>query len=115
MHICLRDTIFDMISGIFEEYSIEGYVIGGYVRDCILKRNNTKKDIDIVVVGDGILAARKVASILKPGLNVATIPNSHLFLEFYFSISNQNGSQIYVAIVKKLRKKRTSRYAHVFF
>ncbi len=59
MNICLNDHIFDILSEIVEKNNLETYVIGGYVRDLILKRPS--KDIDIVVVGSGIEMAKKLA------------------------------------------------------
>ena len=41
---------------------VEGYVVGGYVRDLILNRPN--KDIDFVCVGGGIAWAEQVAVLL---------------------------------------------------
>ncbi len=41
----------------------DAYVIGGFVRDLLLKR--TSKDLDIVTSGDGIALANKVAELLK--------------------------------------------------
>ncbi|TAK57116.1 MAG: HD domain-containing protein [Bacteroidetes bacterium] len=46
------------IGNIADEYNVEAYVVGGYVRDKILGKE--VQDIDIVVVGDGIDFARKV-------------------------------------------------------
>ena len=54
------------ISQIVVEHDFEAYIIGGYVRDIILKRSGKDKDVDIVCVGDGIALARKVAQ----GLNL---------------------------------------------
>ena len=49
-----------------DELGLDTYVVGGYVRDLILKR--TSKDIDFVCVGDGIRLAKAVAKELgKPG------------------------------------------------
>ena len=59
MKKCLNDDFFFTISAILEEESLEGYVIGGYVRDALLGR--TSKDIDIVVVGNGIHLAKRVS------------------------------------------------------
>ena len=51
--------------------NIQSYVIGGFVRDFLLKRG-TAKDIDIVAIGSGIELAQKVAELLpnKPKVQV---------------------------------------------
>lgn len=50
--------------------NVETYVVGGYVRDLIMKKPS--KDIDIVCVGNGIELAKKVAKRLpgKPPVNI---------------------------------------------
>jgi len=55
--------IFKVIAEAASALDIEVYVIGGYVRDYILKRGQAK-DIDIVAVGNGITLAQKVAQLL---------------------------------------------------
>lgn len=67
----LQPKIFDTITQASEELNLETYVIGGYVRDFLLKRGSAK-DIDIVAVGSGIELAEKVASLLphKPKVQV---------------------------------------------
>ncbi len=57
-------NIFEHISDMADSESVEVYVIGGYVRDCFLKRVNNK-DIDIVVQGNGIQFAKKLAEKLE--------------------------------------------------
>ncbi|HBO28194.1 MAG TPA: tRNA nucleotidyltransferase, partial [Leeuwenhoekiella sp.] len=57
----LKPKIFEVITQASEELNLETYVIGGYVRDFLLKRGSAK-DIDIVAVGSGIELAEKVAS-----------------------------------------------------
>jgi poly(A) polymerase len=57
----LEPEVFSIISDVAESVNIEVYVIGGYVRDCFLKRG-AKKDIDIVVKGNGIEFARNLAN-----------------------------------------------------
>lgn len=52
----LGDQIFSLLSQVLDGLHIEGYVIGGYVRDIFLKRPS--KDIDVVVVGSGIKVAK---------------------------------------------------------
>ncbi len=59
----LQHTIFNTISKAAETLQLDSYVIGGYVRDFILQREN-KKDIDIVAVGSGIALAKEVAKLL---------------------------------------------------
>lgn len=67
----LSHKIFNVISEAADELAVEAYVIGGFVRDHILKRGD-HKDIDIVAVGSGIELAKKVAEKLpnKPKVQV---------------------------------------------
>jgi putative nucleotidyltransferase with HDIG domain len=67
----LNNKIFEVISQASQELNVESYVIGGFVRDLILKRD-FKKDIDIVAVGSGIELALKVSQLLpkKPKVQV---------------------------------------------
>lgn len=74
MLICLNDNIFKILSEVLTEENREGYVIGGYVRDCLLKRDQ-KKDIDILVIGSGIEIARKAARKLGRGIKVTVFRN----------------------------------------
>jgi len=48
---------------------VDAYIIGGFVRDLILKRSS--KDIDIVSIGSGIELAELVASQLGPDVHVS--------------------------------------------
>ena len=52
--------VFKVIAEASEELGLETYVVGGYVRDRLLNRNNSK-DLDFVTVGSGIALAKKVA------------------------------------------------------
>ncbi|WP_303315780.1 HD domain-containing protein [Flavivirga abyssicola] len=67
----IQHNIFKIISQSAKELNLDSYVIGGFVRDYILKRGNAK-DIDIVAVGDGIKLAKQVAKNLptKPKVQV---------------------------------------------
>jgi putative nucleotidyltransferase with HDIG domain len=67
----LNNKIFEVISQASQELNIDSYVIGGFVRDLLLKRD-FKKDIDIVAVGSGIELALKVSELLpkKPKVQV---------------------------------------------
>lgn len=56
----ITHPIFKLISEAAKELNVEAYVIGGYVRDCILGRDT--KDIDVVSTGKGIELAQAVAA-----------------------------------------------------
>lgn len=75
MNKCLNDKIFELLSRVITAEDIEAYVIGGWVRDCLLKRNHPDKDIDIVVIGNGIEIARKVAKSIDRKIKVCTFKN----------------------------------------
>ncbi|MCR4620129.1 MAG: CCA tRNA nucleotidyltransferase [Paludibacteraceae bacterium] len=51
----LNDPLFETLQHLADQNELEAYVIGGYVRDLLLERPS--KDIDVVVVGDGIRLA----------------------------------------------------------
>ena len=67
----LQNKIFQTISEASASLNVESYVIGGFVRDLLLKRD-FKKDIDVVAVGSGIELALKVSEMLpkKPKVQV---------------------------------------------
>ena len=56
----LDSPVFKIVSDAARELGVRAFVIGGYVRDCFLGRQND--DIDIVVEGSGIELAQAVAS-----------------------------------------------------
>ena len=61
----LKSDIFEIISEAADKLSVETYVVGGYVRDMILKRD-LKKDIDIMCVGSGIELAKYIQDKINP-------------------------------------------------
>ena len=60
----LKNQIFNIIQKESDKLKYPTYVVGGWVRDLLLKRENTITDIDFVCVGSGIILAEKVASIM---------------------------------------------------
>ncbi|MFK5890807.1 MAG: HD domain-containing protein [Flavobacteriaceae bacterium] len=64
--------IFNYIFQAATKLQFETYVIGGFVRDFLLKRDKVAKDIDIVCVGSGIALAKEVANLLpnKPKVQI---------------------------------------------
>ena len=73
MKKCLNDPIFNIISQVGESEKMPVFVIGGFVRDALLKRSS--KDIDIVALGSGIEIAEKVARKLGPKVKVSVFKN----------------------------------------
>ncbi len=61
MNIYLNNVIFKKINEAVGD-DIKAYVVGGFVRDALLGRES--KDIDVVVVGDGMEVAQKVAKLV---------------------------------------------------
>ena len=67
------DSIFKRISETADELGLECYVVGGYVRDIFLQRPS--KDIDVVVVGSGIVMAEALARRLGRGAHLSVFKN----------------------------------------
>ena len=70
----IKHPVFEIISESAKELHVESYVIGGFVRDFLLKRG-TPKDIDVVAVGSGIELAKKVASKLPNNPKISVFKN----------------------------------------
>ncbi len=72
MRFPISDPILFAIGAIADEAKMEAYVIGGYVRDELLERarmighprmtGHPRKDIDLVVIGDGVGFASLLAN-----------------------------------------------------
>jgi len=82
----LTHSIFKTVGHVADTANVRVFVVGGYVRDILLKRSS--KDIDFVCVGSGIELAEKVASALGARVHVyknfgtAQIPMEDLDVEF---------------------------------
>ena len=59
----LTHPVFKVVSQVAEDQGIKAFVIGGFVRDLILERPS--KDIDIVVLGNGLELAQLAAEKLR--------------------------------------------------
>ena len=73
MSSSLTHPVFERIGKVADELRLETYVVGGFVRDLILKRDS--KDIDFVCVGSGIELAKAVAASLGPRVHVNIFKN----------------------------------------
>jgi poly(A) polymerase len=59
----LQHSVFSVISKLAAQHHVQVYAIGGFVRDIFL--NRPSKDIDIVIIGNGIEFAEAVGAKLK--------------------------------------------------
>lgn len=69
----LSHPIYKIVAQAADQLGLTAYVVGGVVRDILLKRHNT--DIDIVTVGSGIQLASATAALISPDLNVNVYKN----------------------------------------
>jgi len=83
----LQLPIFKTLSNLAQQYQVEIYVIGGYVRDRLMGRP-FKNDIDILVIGSGIDFANRVGEHLHTKVSVfknfgtAMLRHEHIDIEF---------------------------------
>ncbi|MEM7381518.1 MAG: tRNA nucleotidyltransferase, partial [Bacteroidota bacterium] len=98
----LQNPIFSEIREASEALSLESYVIGGFVRDYLLKRG-TPKDIDVVTVGSGIQLAKQLAQQL-PGK-----PKISVFKNFGTAMIKHKGLEIEFVGARKESYQRDSR------
>src|SRR5689334_24850593 len=82
----LEHPVFKTVGQVADASNLQVFVVGGYVRDILLKRPS--KDIDFVCVGSGIELAQQVAAALRAQVHVyknfgtAQVPLDDLDLEF---------------------------------
>lgn len=69
----LSDNVFSIMAEVAKDLNQDTYVVGGFVRDILLKRDSV--DIDVVTIGKGIEFARKVAEKLGPKVPVTEYKN----------------------------------------
>ncbi|APY11953.1 tRNA nucleotidyltransferase [Seonamhaeicola sp. S2-3] len=98
----LQHPIFKIISKSVDELQVEAYVIGGFVRDFILKRGNAK-DIDVVAIGSGIDLAKQVAK------NLPTKPKVQVFKTYGTAMLRYNDIEIEFVGARKESYSENSR------
>lgn len=69
----IDQPLFHLIGEAADSLGVEAYVVGGYVRDLLLRRHST--DIDVVSVGKGIELAKAFAKRWGRGAKVSVFPN----------------------------------------
>ena len=93
--------IFNIIATCAATLDVKCYVIGGYVRDLILKRPS--KDVDFVCVGSGIELAKAVGKALGHNQEPAVFKN------FGTAMLNHNGMELEFVGARKESYRRESR------
>ncbi len=69
----LQHPIYALVARAADAMGCEAFVVGGVVRDIIMRRHNT--DIDIVTVGSGIELAKQTAALIDHDLHVNVYRN----------------------------------------
>ena len=107
-------NISKIISDLSEEIKIDSFLVGGCVRDLMLNPLAEAKDIDIMVEGDGIYFAERLAKKIKvpkiiPFKKFATakIPNGDFEIEVAsarlekYSELSRNPSEVVISNIEK--------------
>jgi putative nucleotidyltransferase with HDIG domain len=68
-----KNPVLKTVEKVSAQLSIPAYVVGGYVRDLLLKRKT--KDVDVVVLGSGTDFAEQVAKTLGKGAKLSVFKN----------------------------------------
>ena len=89
----LNLPIFEIVQQVADQMQIETYVVGGWVRDVILKRES--KDVDIVCIGSGIELARNVANKIGRHSKVSVFKNFGTAMVNYY----ENGTNWQIEFV----------------
>jgi len=95
-----ENKIFQTVAKTAKEQNLEAYIVGGFVRDLLLKRES--KDIDFVCVGNGIEFAQKVAQ----NLNNSKV---NVFKNFGTAMIQQGSWSLEFVGARKESYKRDSR------
>lgn len=98
--------LFKTISQVSQETGQTAYIVGGYVRDLLLKRD-TPTDIDFVTEGSGLELAKAVASALGPNLKVS------LFKTYGTAMFKHNGLELEFVGARKESYTENSRNPNV--
>jgi poly(A) polymerase len=102
--IDLENTLLGRIGSIADEHGVDVYVVGGYVRDLLLGVGD--RDMDILVMGDGISFARAVA-------NRFGIPSVVVFEQFGTAMLPLDDGKVEFVSARKEKYDPASRKPHV--
>ena len=98
----INNPLFKIIGKCADELNMKAFVIGGWVRDFLLKRDSKDIEFDIVCDDDGIRLAKKVAQVLK-------VKNIHIYKNFGTAAINYQGVTMEFNGARKESYKKESR------
>lgn len=98
----ISDDIFRTIAAVADNLNIDAYVVGGYVRDYLLKRP-LPNDIDVVAVGSGIALAEALSQALP------TTPKVTVFKRFGTAMLRHNNIELEFVGARKESYRADSR------
>jgi len=98
----IENPLFKIIGTCSDQMNTNAFVVGGWVRDFILKREMKEIEFDIVCDDDGIKLAQKVAQALK-------INNIHIYKTFGTAAINYKNIKIEFNGARKESYKKSSR------
>lgn len=102
----VSNPIFRSVTEVAEEINQETYVVGGFVRDYLLNRDQ-KKDIDFVTVGNGIMLAKELSKKLGNTSQVS------VFKRFGTAMFKYNDTELEFVGARKESYSEDSRKPHV--
>jgi len=97
----IQDPVFKTVAAVCHEMNVKVYVIGGFVRDILLDRPS--KDVDFVVVGSGIVVAKKIAEAFGQGVY------ARYFKNFGTAMINVNDWELEFVGARRESYRRNSR------
>lgn len=100
MTIKIENDTINQIGKICDELKVDAYLVGGFVRDSLMKKKTT--DIDIMITGDAISSAESIAN--KFGITLSAV-----YKNFKTALLEINGLKIEFASARKESYDRHSR------
>tara|TARA_Y100000994_G_scaffold249161_1_gene259411 strand:- start:7190 stop:8626 length:1437 start_codon:yes stop_codon:yes gene_type:complete len=98
----IQNPLFKIIGICADKLNVNAFVVGGWVRDFIMKRNSKEIEFDIVCDDDGIKLAKTVAKELK-------IHNIHIYKTFGTAAINYKGIKLEFNGARKESYDKSSR------
>lgn len=100
--------IFKIITQVAQDADTPAYVVGGFVRDLLLKRQKDSPDIDIVVEGSGIVFARQFDQAMQQVGSLVEFPDFDT-ARYVLPASEEKAIEVEFAGARSEKYRETSR------